>query len=293
MARSRRERSELETLQSDLKARSEALRDAIAVATRVDIVALKQDLSNMGQAQSQSMEKLTAIKALVRDIFQDMSRLEAALKEAQESASSVNHAAILRALKPQSANSREDEIAERYGETFDWILEPPASGSEPQNMKACGIDFVGWLRDGSGVFHIAGKPGSGKSTLFKFLVGDPRAAKHLEDWAASADKKLVMCKFLFWKYRSDSQRTMAGMYRGLLYDACKSSAGLAKLLLPEFWGSNKPDILNREIRRAFRRIWTEPQSVSRTQSGSQAQSVSQGQSGSQTQSDPILRLRSV
>ncbi|KAK3319785.1 hypothetical protein B0T19DRAFT_271667 [Cercophora scortea] len=260
IVRSRRARSELETLQADMKAHCEALRDAIAVATRVDIAALKQDLSSVGQTQSQSMEKLTAIEVLGRNIFRDVSQLEAVMKQAQESVNSANHAAILRALRPRSANSREDEIAERYGKTFDWILEPSGSDCDSRNTKTHGtIDFISWLRDGSGVFHIAGKPGSGKSTLIKFLTGDPRTTEHLEDWAASADKRLIVCKFFFWKYGSDSQRTMAGMYRSILYDACETSAGLAKLLVPELWGSNKPDISDHEVRMAFRRIWTEPQ----------------------------------
>lgn len=109
----------------------------------------------------------------------------------------MNHEAICRALKPASADARADNIYRPYAKTFEWILEDPG---EDQNSKTT---FPEWLRSGSGVFHIAGKPGSGKSTLMKFLATHDKVRKYLEDWAASDKKRLIFSKFFFWKLGSD------------------------------------------------------------------------------------------
>jgi len=75
---------------------------------------------------------------------------------------SISHAAIVRALKPTSAHDRECEISRRHRNTFKWILEPgPDSSGSPAHSQRP-LTFLEWLRQGTGVFHIAGKPGSGK-----------------------------------------------------------------------------------------------------------------------------------
>jgi len=45
--------------------------------------------------------------------------------------------------------------------------------------------FLHWLSAGNGVFHIAGKLGSGKSTLMKFLCDHERTTAELQKWAGT------------------------------------------------------------------------------------------------------------
>jgi ABC-type bacteriocin/lantibiotic exporter with double-glycine peptidase domain len=140
---------------------------------------MKQSLSNVGKNQSEVMEKLSSISKEVsnhNDIFLDMSRLIAVFEEAQDS---INHAAIIRALKPLSAHTRESEINRHHRKTFEWIIEPECESQGQPDLHS--ISFVDWLKHGSGVFHFAGKPGSGKSTLFKLLANDYRVHQALEE----------------------------------------------------------------------------------------------------------------
>ena len=65
-------------------------------------------------------------------------------------------------LRNKSAELRLEEIKEAYKTTFDWIFE----NSE--------LDFCSWLQNGSGIYWINGKPGSGKSTLMKHVYRHPR-----------------------------------------------------------------------------------------------------------------------
>lgn len=43
--------------------------------------------------------------------------------------------------------------------------------------------WTNWLSSGNGIFHIAGKLGSGKSTLMKFLCSHPQTKVALQKWA--------------------------------------------------------------------------------------------------------------
>jgi hypothetical protein len=180
------------------------------------------------------MEKLSSLSEEVlnqNNIFLDMGRLAAVLEEGRDS---VNHAAILRVLKPASAHIRESEIHRHHKMTFEWIL-------EPEYPDLCDSSFVDWLKHGSGVFHFAGKPGSGKSTLFKFFANDERVQDSLKEWASSEKTQLILSKFFFWAHGSNEQKTVPGLLRSLLYEVCIHSSSITKLIFPGLWGEKGPE----------------------------------------------------
>ncbi|KAK0706079.1 hypothetical protein B0T26DRAFT_814697 [Lasiosphaeria miniovina] len=61
------------------------------------------------------------------------------------------------------------------------------------------------LRSQDGVLHVAGKLGSGKSTIMKFLAQCPETNDRLKMWAG--DRKLASAAFFFWKPGSELQRS--------------------------------------------------------------------------------------
>ena len=69
---------------------------------------------------------------------------------------------MIDSLRNESAGWRLQEIEEAYKATFDWIFEKPE------------LEFCAWLQNGSGIYWINGKPGSGKSTLMKHIYQHPR-----------------------------------------------------------------------------------------------------------------------
>lgn len=169
----------------------------------------------------------------------------------EEVQDSIRHVAILKALKSSTAELREEEIREHHPKTFDWILGHHEPGETPWTTRAnvlstrstpeltSGAGFVQWLKGGSGVYHIAGKPGSGKSTLMKFLASEPAVREYLNEWARSSGKQLILSKFFFWKYGSDDQKSVRGLLRGLLHDMSKDNPHIAKALFPKLWGDSK------------------------------------------------------
>jgi hypothetical protein len=211
----------------------------------------------VGENQSEVVEKLSSISKDLsnqNNILLDMKRVLAVFEEVQDS---LNLAAIIRALKPKS-DTRESEISRQHRKTFEWIIKPVHESQGQPCLQ--NIPFVDWLQHGSGVFHFAGKPGSGKSTLFKFLANNDRVRQILEEWAASANKKLILSKFFFWKYGSNDQKSVSGFLRGLLCEMCMDNPRITKLLFPRLWGIGRTDkeivVRDDDVRNAFDQMQT-------------------------------------
>lgn len=75
--------------------------------------------------------------------------------------------------------------------------------------------FTNWLATGQDVLHVSGKAGSGKSTLMKFIAQHERTREELKAWAGT--KRLIFCQFYFWAAGTESQQSMPGLYRSLLF----------------------------------------------------------------------------
>jgi hypothetical protein len=96
---------------------------------------------------------------------------------------------ILESLSYAGMDNREERISEAYGETFKWVFE---DSSKDQRKWS---NFKDWLISDSQLYWVTGKPGSGKSTLMKYIcypeVGDKQATakvssrctKFLREWA--------------------------------------------------------------------------------------------------------------
>jgi hypothetical protein len=80
--------------------------------------------------------------------------------------------------------------------------------------------FRWWLQQGEGIYWIKGKPGSGKSTLVKFITGSDkqnrRTLECLEKWAGSKPPRIL--SFYFWLAdKSNNQNSFRGFLCHLLH----------------------------------------------------------------------------
>lgn len=157
-----------------------------------------------------------------------------------------------------SSNQRFWDVPKADTHTFRWILrdedersftkyddEQESSGEDKQVELLWGIErravedentqrdvntrLTTWLQQGSGLFHISGKPGSGKSTLMKYLVQHPKVTRSLEEWAQP--KRLALGKFFFWK-SDHGQNSLDALIRGLLYSVIHYDAQLVHSAFP-------------------------------------------------------------
>lgn len=95
--------------------------------------------------------------------------------------------------------------------------------------------FIDWLRGEEDVYRITGKPGSGKSTLMKYLYNDPRTLEHLRNWSDCFP--LVTGGFFFWNSGTVMQMSKMGLLQALLYESINHSLELVPVLFPERWKS--------------------------------------------------------
>lgn len=85
---------------------------------------------------------------------------------------------------------RYETVEEAHLKTFKWILDDVVHEDDSERQDAKKL-FTDWLASGSGIFHISGKLGSGKSTLMKFLCGHDRTMKLLREWAGKKSIALI------------------------------------------------------------------------------------------------------
>jgi polynucleotide 5'-kinase involved in rRNA processing len=62
----------------------------------------------------------------------------------------------LHELSPAELDFRTDQIEDPFQDTFKWVFDRSS--------------FSNWLQEGTGLFWVNGKPGSGKSTLMKYIL---------------------------------------------------------------------------------------------------------------------------
>lgn len=174
------------------------------------------------------------------------------LKVFTEAGDAITEKNILNSLAFASMDSRFISVHDAEVDTFDWIFDQPDKvlAREPDLT----LTFPNWLKSGSGIFHIVGKPGSGKSTLMKHLCGHPETMELLEEWALTADKELIFCKFFFWRITPVAeQKTLKGLIRGLLHGVLRQVPQLSRKLFPKQWKTERriPELDDRQFSEAF------------------------------------------
>ncbi|KAI9660684.1 MAG: hypothetical protein M1821_010036 [Bathelium mastoideum] len=125
-----------------------------------------------------------------------------------------------------------------------WAPEAPNDGPSQQEAKEqddeerkkTRLKFLSWLNSGTGVFHISGKLGSGKSTLMKFLSKEARTKQELQKWANS--RRLLFSQFFFWASGSPLQRSLDGLYRGILWEMLRECPDLMRDVFPHCWDAD-------------------------------------------------------
>jgi hypothetical protein len=125
--------------------------------------------------------------------------------------------------------ARQESMMRRSPGTYEWVfsgkLEKSNKKKELQGRISC------WLRntDKNNIFWIQGKPGSGKSSLVSFIMGDRRTKECMQPWAGGHDPHIF--SFFFWNPGSSLQKTMLGLRRSLLWQLCKAKPVIIEKLL--------------------------------------------------------------
>jgi hypothetical protein len=139
--------------------------------------------------------------------------------------------AILHSLAFDTIERREEAIPEAFAETFSWIyLREP---TERDGLRLWS-SFPEWLESNTNQpYWITGKPGSGKSTLMKFLQQQPLLTTHLRKW--SGEFPLICTSYYAWVAGSDLQKSCQGLMRTLLYRILTENPSWIPEIAPRRW----------------------------------------------------------
>jgi len=99
-------------------------------------------------------------------------------------------------------NERVGEITTAHTHTFDWVFTNPKTG------------FLDWLHSSKSLFWIRGKPGSGKSTLIKYLLKDSRTREAL----SKQGRPILSTPAFFFHARGvETEKSFDGLLRSIIF----------------------------------------------------------------------------
>jgi len=158
--------------------------------------------------------------------------IEQALQQMESLARQIS---ILESLHFDDTLRREDDIAEAFGGTYTWAFSAKAS------------PLSSWLRNGTGIFWISGKPGSGKSTFMKAMATTrfEQTSTMLRTW--SGQKDLVVLKHFFWSTGTALQSSYKGLLEGLVYQAFRRHLDFISKACPVRWAETNAAADSRDL----------------------------------------------
>ena len=190
------------------------------LAMKVSLVEMLQDLRN---ATRNTEDKTKDMSPKLSNIATTLS------KWATEGNRLATEQRILKSLRFRSMKMRHAQIPEAHKRTFEWAFVPRSTSGD----SCAQFKFADWLRFKNGIFWVAGKPGSGKSTLVKFLCDNPRTISELRLWAGNKD--LVTASFFFWNSGTEMQRSVEGLLQSLLFEILRKCPTLMPVAVPTRW----------------------------------------------------------
>jgi ATPase subunit of ABC transporter with duplicated ATPase domains len=156
------------------------------------------------QRHAEELRRGTEVKSISPKAQEQLLELLSLSESACEAAAQQH---IRKSLAFPDMRGRFEAVETAHYDTFRWIFEAspeqqsndtslitdPEDNNQgfddrPDNnqvIREAGDLFITWLESGSGIFHISGKLGSGKSTLMKFLCEHPDTKEKLIEWAGT------------------------------------------------------------------------------------------------------------
>lgn len=216
---------------------------------------LKELVVNTDRIQRDIIREGTETRAATKDVVALESSLTRIHISSKIDAHETSHVLrdqrerVLSSLKFESMYARENAspINQSHEGTFQWIFKDVSesnnssedvskydrslnndseSGSSSDGgfyaPKPVWSSFVHWLQSDEKFYWISGKPGSGKSSLIRYLVLDPRTTDLLQR-RPSAENTKVLRSFI-WAAGSNIQRSQKGVLATLLHELLSDEA---------------------------------------------------------------------
>ncbi|KAK7984543.1 hypothetical protein PG989_011945 [Apiospora arundinis] len=173
-------------------------------------------------------------------------------KQGQDAQLDAKRHRLLQSLKFDRMNERRNLVSSSHPRTFTWMLRDGSERDGTQSPDESLDDesyynwhnydlelsyathswdsFSDWLRSTDTVYWISGKPGSGKTTLIKYLLDQPRLQEYLNLWRPCTR---VISHF-FWRPGTSMQQSIRGFLCSLLYQLLLEDDGIVNQVLTKY-----------------------------------------------------------
>ncbi|RSL60102.1 hypothetical protein CEP53_005550 [Fusarium sp. AF-6] len=220
--------------QGNVETRDQLMQAIHNAQTRMEAHITSESLKNteLVQTHIDAVERSTRVQVGEFQKWKD--------KQAEE----IAYEKLLRSLKFENMEERKNQITDSYPETCRWIFEesnkesdvsdegyPPSeltaeeTDVDDSSVPSCSpsprfergkrpwASFVDWLESKDPIYWISGKPGSGKSTLMKFISSNPKTRRLLNKWQPGVQ----IFSHYFWKAGSEMQNSLKGLLCSLMH----------------------------------------------------------------------------
>ncbi|KAF5235685.1 hypothetical protein FAUST_6916 [Fusarium austroamericanum] len=127
-----------------------------------------------------------------------------------------------------------DRILESFEKTAHGKIESSSDTTEQQTsseeIDKLWCSFADWLQSEGQLFWIQGKPGSGKSTLVKYVVSTEVTQTLLKQW----NPNTRILSHFFWKIGTSLQNDIKGLYCSLLHQLLEGKDELSSCTMDSF-----------------------------------------------------------
>ncbi|KAK8121610.1 hypothetical protein PG984_010280 [Apiospora sp. TS-2023a] len=136
--------------------------------------------------------------------------------------------AMMDGLGFSTIHVRQDAIPQNFQSTYGWIFDRrPRCGPEGPMWHS----FPNWLQGSSdSVYWITGKPGSGKSTMMKYIAGSTATTQYLQKWAGPLP--VLAISYYAWIAGDSLQKSWDGLKRTMLLQAANKMPEIIPLVSP-------------------------------------------------------------
>lgn len=159
-----------------------------------------------------------------------------------------NLEALLESLRPYCRNPRQFESLDNHTESFQWIW----------NTEDAEPGFVGWLRSDDPVYWVKGKPGSGKSTLMKYLIEN----EHTKELVSKASTPTLFISYFFYELGDPEEKAFVSLLHAFVFRLLEelhhvsktASSMLIQILEPHMTRTRKEPWAQKVLQEALRHI---------------------------------------
>ncbi|KAI1087409.1 hypothetical protein F5B19DRAFT_74971 [Rostrohypoxylon terebratum] len=271
-------------VQLNIMTRSSTLKKLESLSKSLELT--NQDMTDLKRSAKSLQGSILGLEMKVGSKFLD--QIQDIVQVSEEKALEAKRRLLLDALRHQGMEDRFYHVEPAHADTFKWLLQSKNDMSskvhdskkddlekyplDPRRIwplehahnvakQEIGHRFTSWLRNESGIFHISGKPGAGKSTLMKFLYNNELTRKYLNEW--SNGKEVILAKAFFWRLGNDTQ-TLISLIRSLLHQVLSTAKDLIPIAFPcrwehvDFHGGSVVHLELAEIEQGLHNLVTDP-----------------------------------